>query len=231
MSTMRKLLRKLNQDKAAVAMTEFAMATPLLMTVGLYGIETTNLAMTHMRISQVTIQIADNASRIGDTTTLQNRKIYENDINDLLVGADVHAGQATDLFEHGRVIISSLETVPGETPTRQYIHWQRCKGKQNVNSSYGFEGDGEVGKPAITGMGPSGSQVRAPSGGAVMFVEVSYEYQPIITDALISDNTITSYSAFIVRDDRDLTDIYQRDAINPDPVSDCATFDSFKAIP
>lgn len=229
MRKLRKFLSSLRSNNNAVAMTEFALATPLLLTIGIYGIETTNLAMTHMRISQVSMQIADNASRIGDTTTLQNRKIYENDINDLLYGADVHAGASADLFEHGRVIISSLETLPAD-PTRQYIHWQRCKGKNNVTSNYGKEGDGDIGQPAIAGMGPPASIVRAPTGGAVMFVEVVYEYQPLINDVLIDDNTITSFAAFIVRDDRDLTDIYQRDAVNPDPVSDCGTYDSFKVI-
>ena len=229
MRMFRKLLKNLQCDRAAVAMTEFALAAPLMITIGIYGVETTNLAMTHMRISQVTMQIADNASRIGDTTTLQNRKIYEADINDLLYGADVHAGAATDLFEHGRVIVSSLERDPDDS-SRQYIAWQRCKGKNNINSSYGDEGDGGTGTPAIPGMGPPGNMVRAPTGGAVMFVEVVYEYQPMISGRLISERTISSIAAFIVRDDRDLTDIYQRDATNPDPVSDCATYDSFKAI-
>ena len=182
--------------------------------------------MTHMRISQVTVQIADNASRIGDTSTLQNRKIYESDITDLLFGANLHAGEATDIYEHGRVILSSLEEDDG----RQIIRWQRCKGKNNVASSYGNEGDGDFGGPALPGMGPPGNRVRAPTDGAVIFVEVTYEYQPLISDALVSERTISSVSAFIVRDDRDLSGIYQRDPSSPDPVADCATFDSFAPV-
>jgi hypothetical protein len=36
-----------------------------------------NYAVVNMRVSQLTEQIADNASRIGDTSTLEDRKIYE----------------------------------------------------------------------------------------------------------------------------------------------------------
>lgn len=219
-------LTSLRKDRAAVAMTEFALAAPLMITLGIYGVETTNLAMTHMRISQVTMQIADNASRIGDTSTLQNRKIYEFDINDLFFGADIHAGQKTDIYEHGRVIISSLEERDG----RQVIAWQRCKGKLNINSSYGVAGDGDVGKPTLSGMGPAGSIIRAPTGSAVNFVEVAYDYQPLITGRLIPERRITSVAAFIVRDDRDLSGIYQRDPTDADPVSNCTTFDSFAPV-
>lgn len=226
---LRKILRRLKADMEAVAMTEFALASPLLITLGLYGVETSNLAMTHMRIGQVAIQIADNASRIGDTTTLQNRKIYESDINDLLIGAHLHAGEKTELFEHGRVIISSLETDPTASG-RQYIHWQRCKGKRNATSSYGVEGDGAKGGPPIKGMGPSGNEVSAPKDGAVMFVEVTYEYQPMITDVIIGDRAISAISAFIVRDDRDLSGIYQRDDSSPDPIANCSTYDGLSTV-
>ena len=55
---------------------------------------------------------------------------------------NLQAGTATDLFEHGRVIISSLEVVPGSASKQQYIHWQRCMGAKEWDSTYGEEGDG-----------------------------------------------------------------------------------------
>ena len=83
-----------------------------------------------MKVTQLANQIADNASRIGDQSMLEDRKIYEADINDLFFGAHLQGGESIDLYEHGRVILSSVEVVPGTTD-QQYIHWQRCVGKKN----------------------------------------------------------------------------------------------------
>ena len=100
----RRFLSRLYKSVAGVAMTEFALAAPLLMTAGLWGVEVAWLSYTHLRMSQTALQIADNASRIGDTSTLTQRKIYESDILDLLIGANIAAGENAEFFERGRVI-------------------------------------------------------------------------------------------------------------------------------
>lgn len=228
MTRLAAVIDRLIRARSGVAMTEFALSLPLMMGLGMWGAETAHLAVTNMRVSQLAMQVADNASRIGDTSALQNLKIYESDIDDLLEGADIQAG-SLDLFEHGRVIISSLETVPGTTST-QYIHWQRCKGKKKTNSAYGSEGTGTDG--SLKGMGPPGEQVTASAGDAVMFVEIYYNYQPLISNMFTGSNApreIRTTATFIVRDDRDLAQIYQRDTSNPSPVASCKVFDGFTA--
>ena len=127
----RPLSARLRKSVSGVAATEFAVVLPFLLGVGLMGLELANRGIVQMQISQLAAQIADNGSRIGDTSMLQHRKIYESDINDLLVGANIQGGKRIDLFAHGRVIMSSLEVVDG-TEDRQYIHWQRCMGEKNM---------------------------------------------------------------------------------------------------
>lgn len=84
-------------------------------------------------------------------------------------------------------------------------------------SSYGVQGDIKA-----TGIGPAGQEVTAPTGDAVIFVEVIYDYKPLITGALISNKTIKSTAAFNVRDSRDLTQVYQT---NPAAtVASCSTY-------
>lgn len=222
MSPLQKKTRALLAATSGVAMTEFALAAPLLLLAGLYGAETTWLSIVHMRVNQTALRIADDASRIGEISALETRKIYESDINDLLFGAHLETG-TLDFFANGRVIISSLEVVPDSDPEQQYIHWQRCKGRMNWPSSYGVEGDGLSG--SFDGMGPTGNLVTAMPEDAVMFVEVAYNYQPLFGDMFVSNRLISAYAAFNVRDNRDLAEIYQRDALNPDPVYDCSTFD------
>jgi len=217
-----RLLRGLRGNTSGVAMTEFALSLPFLMGVGMWGIESANLAITNMRVSQLAMQIADNGSRIGDTSTLTNHRIYESDVNDLLLGANIMGGDTIDLFERGRVIVSSLEV---SEDGDQYIHWQRCKGKKDFSSAYGAEGAGLDG--SLTGMGPPGDEVTAVENDAVIFVEISYDYQPLISSAFTNASTISATAAFNVRDDRDLSQIYQRDAGNPEAVAVCTTFDGY----
>lgn len=80
-------LRALRRSCSGVAMTEFAMGAPFLLVAGLWGTEMANYALVNMKIGQLAVHIADNASRIGDTSMLQDRKIYEADINDVIYGA------------------------------------------------------------------------------------------------------------------------------------------------
>jgi hypothetical protein len=221
----RSLLRRIARCRSGLAMTEFALAAPLLLTAGLYGTEVAWLALTHLKISQTAMHIADNASRIGDTTTLEYRRIYESDINDVFVGSNLQAGTQIDLYNRGRVIVSSLEVVPGSASRQQYIHWQRCMGTKNWESSFGKEGQG-LADPDFKGMGPPGEEVAAyDENDAVIFVEIAYDYQPLFGSVFVRDTLINVHGAFSVRDSRDLTQIYQRRPASPDPVASCTKFE------
>lgn len=221
MRRLRRLLGRLSGNSSGVAMTEFALSLPFMMTAGLWGVELANYALINMRVSQIAMQLADNASRIGDTSNLDNRKIYEADINDLLLGASLQGGNRLEFFEHGRAIISSLEVHPDHDDDRQYIAWQRCMGKKNYDSSYGVEGDGADG--SLDGMGPEDEEVIAFEGEAVMFVEVAYDYQALISPTFVGEPEIKSISSFTVRSDRDLSQIYQRPSAS-DPVARCDVY-------
>lgn len=198
---------RLRNDRRGVAMTEFAIAMPFFIAVGMWGIELAHYQFQIMKIEQVASHIADNASRIGDYSTLENRKIYESDIDDLLVGGDVQAGPQMELLSKGRIIVSSLEV---NSAGKQYIHWQRCVGSKNVQSSFGKEGD-----VLTAGMGPKDKEIVAQAGDAVMFVEVQYEYKPLVSASFIGTPTIGSIASFTVRSSRDLTQIYQGSPASP----------------
>lgn len=214
-------LRRCVRDTAGLAATEFALITPVLLGLGLAGLEVANRAIVQMKINQLAVHIADNASRIGDQSQLENRRIYEADIQDLFFGAEMQAGSDLELYQRGRVIISSQEVVPG-TEDDQYIHWQRCMGFKAYASRYGNEGDGLEG--AFRGMGPPGEEVIAFADEAVIFVEIAYDYEPLIGDPFGMPATLFATASFTVRDDRDLSQIYQRDPSTPDPVADCDTY-------
>lgn len=193
-------LRALRHDTSGLAYVEFAYMLPILMSLGLGGIELGNLALAHMRISQVALSLADNASRAKQKVSSGLPRLRETDVIQALTAAQLQASDL-NLMANGRLILSSLEK---NASGGQWIHWQRCSGSKSYPSSYGIQGDGATGT-GKTGMGPAGKQVAADTNFAIMFVEVAYDYQPIIFGALIGDRQIVKTAAMYVRDDRDLT--------------------------
>ena len=55
-------------------------------------------------------------------------------------------------------------------------------------------------------------------------VEINYTYQPLVSEKFLGDRTIQAIASFTVRDDRDLTQIYQRDSGDPDDIQTCSEF-------
>lgn len=198
---------RLRRDRKGLAFTEFALAMPFFLTIGLGGVELANYSYRTMRVGQLAAAVADNASRIGDYSKLQNRRIYESDIDDLLVGAGMQAGAQMDLFNRGRIIISSLQV---NSTGKQYIHWQRCLGTKRVTSSYGVQGDVRA-----VGMGPAGNEVFAFDKEAVMFVELQYDYVPLISSAFLGTPTISAIASYTIRSSRDLSQVYQTTPASP----------------
>lgn len=173
-------------------MLEFAFAAPLLLTLLLGGLEITNLAMAHLRVSQIAMTVADNAGRVAGG--IDEAHIYE-----VFAGAEV-IGEPIDFATYGRVVLSSLEpnglTLDDEG---QKIGWQRCWGNLDVDPAYGEQGDGATDGSLEEGMGPSGNRIAASANTAVMFVEVSYDYEPLLAGRLVDIDVIRYESAFNVR--------------------------------
>lgn len=140
-SRVRSLARRLSGDTSGLALIEFAFAAPLVLGMGMLGTDTAYLVITHMQISQIAMQVADNASRVGEQDVLTARKVFERDIAETLIGAE-KLGQNLDFYDNARVIISSLQR---NAQGGQWIAWQRCRGAVQHTSSYGVEGNGATG--------------------------------------------------------------------------------------
>ena len=206
-------LRSLRIDKSAIALTEFALALPVFLIMTLTGAELTNYITTHMRVSQVALHLADHSARMGSGTLLSAKTVSETHINDVLTGAGLQAGNL-NLYQNGRVFISSLEPVANPNPTARFrIRWQRCRGSLARTSTYGT-----AGQTNLTGIGPSGRRVTAPDSGATMFVEVVYRYRPILPSTVTPEPDIRHIASMIVRDRRDLSQIYNAEGAT---VSSC----------
>jgi len=188
------ILKRLRDDTSGLALVEFAFTAPFLLTVGLGGMETANLAVSHMQISQIGMHVADNASRVRTS-------IDEADIREIFTGASL-TGKSIEFSENTRVILSKLEhNGLSGSDEGQWIRWQRCYGANTkYASSYGVEGDGRTNASLATGMGPTGKKITATTITAVNFVEVVFDYKPLISDRFFGDIVIRYESAFVVRE-------------------------------
>jgi Flp pilus assembly protein TadG len=243
----RALPARLGRNRSGVAMIEFAFSMPLVLMIGLYGLESANLALINLKISQIALTLADNSSRVGVLDSNQIEQLREVDMNDVLQAARKQ-GDSIGLTTNGRITVSSLEA---DSSGNQRIHWQRCIGMKSGNkydSSYGITSGtpgsplksnqspydptagvntagssqpdnsashpgstavGAAGGPAIVGMGDNAATaVNAPNSGGVMFVEINYDYRPIVGQWLFGPSRIHYVASFIVRDNRDFTQIY-----------------------
>ena len=120
-------LRSLGKNESGISLVEFAFSMPFLLLMISGGAELANYAITKMRVSALALQVADNASRIGEGNLLQSKKITEAQMNDLLQGALAQSGSlningfsnerqadnSTISNAKARIIISSLEPVYG----------------------------------------------------------------------------------------------------------------------
>ena len=97
-------------------------------------------------------------------------------------------------------MLSSLEE-NGKNGNRrgQVIEWQRCFGDLAVDPAYGEQGDGENDNSLRAGMGKDGNRITAGANTALMFVEVTYVYQPMVATGFFDPPTIRYESAFNVR--------------------------------
>ena len=110
---------RLATDQSGLALLEFALSLPILLTMGLAGTEIAHMALTVERVNQIAMLTADNAARVRDS-------IDETDVNQIMTGAK-YVGQSINFSANGRVILSDIQNNP--LNSGQWIRWQRCAGR------------------------------------------------------------------------------------------------------
>ncbi len=197
--------RTLCRASGGTALLEFALSLPIITTIGMFGLEIAYLAVVNLQLSQISILVADNASRLGQSSTSSIApSVTAAEVSSILNGA-LKQGEMVKLGANGRVILSSLEYSSADA--KQYIHWQRCIGQLQRQSDYGNDGTNNgltEGKP-LGSIGNGAQKITAPTDSAVMFVEVFYDYKGLFGTLFVQNKVMKREAAFIVRDNRDLT--------------------------
>jgi hypothetical protein len=220
--------KKLARDNSGLAVVEFAVGLPFFMGLTVAGVETANYATVMMQLNQITIHTADSAARMGEATMLSTRQVREVHINDVFAGS-MREGASLELNGshayvppsgpgvirgNARFFLSSVEEVsPFVSATPRYrMRWQRCSGAgTHFTATYGTPAN----KTSEVGIGPTGRQITAPPGGAVMFVETKYAFRPMVIGNLtrMVSHTIHLTASMVVRENRDYTQVYNPEAV------------------
>ena len=222
LTAFRTLARRLARNESGVMLIEFAYSLPILMVLAFTSIEIANLAIANMRVSQIAMTVADNLSRAKQSVPLGLPQLREADVNDALLGAQIQGNSGIPIFTRGRIVVSSLQR---NASSRQTISWQRCKGMlTGAQSRYGNQGATQGTTPGFTGMGAAPNTIQAPAGSAIIFAEVTYDYVPLVGPWILGTRKIRREAAYFVRDDRDLTQVY-----NPTPAAPVANCSQYSA--
>lgn len=193
------------RDISGVSFLEFAFVLPVILTLGLFGAEIARMATVKLRVSQIALSLADNASRLGQTDNSGVTPTITEANVDAIIDAAIRDGSSIGLKSNGRVILTSLEY--DDFSRKQFIHWQRCRGDRVLASRYGNDTTKNgLNGPVISGLGSGSKKITALSGQSVMFVEIEYAYSPLFQNPFGSGAaTLRQEAAFLTRDDRNLT--------------------------
>jgi hypothetical protein len=236
-------IARLRACRRGSILVETGLAMPVVLLLGLGGVEACHYVLAVLRMNQIAYAVADNAGRV-------RHALDESDVNEIMIGAKLMGG--ADFAANGRVILSDLEqrtnttgtggvgTITAANPNgyRQWIRWQRCAGALAKTSTYGFPKDannnpvvnldsttnsdhGAVQTTStIDGMGPAGQPISSSGGTAVMVVEIFYTYKPLVPVYAFGASTIHIFEAFNIRQRSDFT-VYNAGSVTGTARSDC----------
>ena len=204
----RRRLSTLIGDRSGVAMLEFALTMPIFVGLTMIGMETVNLAYASQKVGDIATLTTDQIARI-------RIGISEGDITESFDGIK-SIGSTMDFAANGRIIVSSVQPIVNANGvmTGQKIRWQRCSGALNVTSSYGVAGT----TFGTTGIGPTDRKIAAGADDELIFVEVVYAYQPLISNSFLGTRTLRSITGMTVRE-RKVNDVQASGSASP-----CGTF-------
>jgi len=161
-------------DKRGVFAIDLAFAAPILAGLMLGGVEVTRFVMLNQKIERTSVTMADLVS--------QSETLTEGDLSGLFLAT---SGVMTpfDMDANGKVIVSSVSTPAGGSPT---INWQRSFGSQTSGSAVGAEG----GAASL----PAGFELREFE--SVIVAEVYYNFDPMIVNGVMDNHILYNRAIF-----------------------------------
>ena len=153
-----------------VAMVEFALALPLLMTVFLGTVEVTRYILITQKVEKLAHTVSD--------VTAQSKTVTNASLNQVVVAAS-DIMKPYSMNTNGRIIVSSLYRAP--SATNGVVNWRyQGGGTLSATSKLGLEG--------ATASMPSAFTFEEREN--IIAAEVYYRFSPLVTSAFFGTTTI-----------------------------------------
>lgn len=186
---------KLIRSERGVTIVEFALALPLVILIGMGGIEFMTYVLAHQKLERISAVTADAIAR---NTIAPSEKTFVDTLS-----AAGRVGAPFRVNEVGRTIITGVIGIRENGAVRNKIVWQRCGGGlAGVESGIGREWT----KTADYADGPSVTlprEIELLQNQMAVISEVSYRYEPLISLTAIAgapaDRIIRQHSVFVAR--------------------------------
>lgn len=167
---LRQTILRARQDAGGIAVVEFALALPVLMTLFYGTIEVTRYILIVQKVEKLAHSVAD--------VTAQSQTVTIASMNQVMSAASDIMSPFT-LSTNGKIIVSSLYRAQGETDAT--VNWR-------------YEGGGTF--SATSQVGEVGDEPVVPGGFTfderdnVIAAEVFYQFSPLITTQFFGTTTI-----------------------------------------
>ena len=170
------------RDRRAVALMEFTLFLPLVVALGMGGMELTNLTLAHQKVERL-------AGTSADLFARNQVKPNERQVNDSFTAIDIMS-KPFDLRKQGRVIVTGIVgTADSRTgKIENKIAWQRCDGDltgqvSSIGKGWTKTNDFSDG-PAVV----LPDNILLSTGQMVVTSEVFFQYKPIISGSWLPGN-------------------------------------------
>lgn len=157
----------LRGNQKGVAVTEFAIAAPILAILLMGTIDLAVFLAAHQRISR-------SAYTMSNLMTQMDEGLSESQVSDMMLALD-QVSKPFNISEGGVATVTAIigEGDDGEAPDSYEVAWKRCYGPHASGSNFGDRGDnvadGDI--PAST---------IATTGQILVVTEIEYTFEPIL---------------------------------------------------
>ena len=174
-------LKPLIKNNKGVALVEFAIAAPVLVTLLLGTIDLSIYLIAHQRISRA-------AYTMSNLLTQMDKGLTEGQVSDMMLALD-QVSNPFDVATDGIATMTAIigNGVDGAAATSYEIAWKRCYGAQNSSSAFGA-----AGSSVDQALFPSNTIITTDQ--ILVVTELEYQFEPML--GFLPLDTTIRYDAF-----------------------------------
>jgi len=173
-SPMLRLLRRLRRDRRGSALVEFALTLPVLILLGIGGLDFVTYLLLQQKLQNAAFSLADLAARDKTLSVAQLDNIFM---------SVQHVTRPFDFAANGRATVTGISATADNKPK---VYWQRS-GAGSINAA------SRIGSPGGNATLPKDLSIKA--GETIIAAELTYDFEPLF--GIVLRPTRLHHSTFV----------------------------------